>query len=99
MSTVPFAWFATAGTGWHSLHATASRSVPATRCFWWAPTPRAVVSELPFVSIGGAGWIAATARVASPWQVVHTRPIASLTPLRCFARLTVVEVYPGWHVP
>jgi hypothetical protein len=100
MSTVPFECEPLDGTVWQSVQTIATRIVPATRCCWCAPTPRAVVAVLPLRSTGGAGRIATFVRVASPWQDVQLPPLDSTVPFRCVAVTPVLDVdVAGWQPP
>ena len=69
--TVPLEWDIDVGTAWQSVQAIAVRIVPATRCAWCAPTPRAVTAVFPLRSAGGAAATSAFVRVASPWHDVQ----------------------------
>src|SRR5512140_769347 len=71
----------------------APRSVPATRCCWWAPTARVVGSVSPSVPIGGAAFC------VDPWHEVQVRSFTSRTPFTCVASCTVDCVYPAWQRP
>ena len=100
MSTVPFECEPLVGTAWQSVQTIATRIVPATRCAWCAPTPRAVVAVFPARSTGGAGRIATFVRVASPWQDVQLPPLVSTVPFRCVAVTAVLDVdVAGWQPP
>ena len=97
MSTVPFECALPIGTVWQSVQTIVTRIVPATRCAWCAPTPRAVVAVFPLRSAGGAAASSTFVRVASPWQEVqdcgeHAGPPISRIPVLCVAGFTVVEV-------
>ncbi|GAO03674.1 hypothetical protein PSR1_02558 [Anaeromyxobacter sp. PSR-1] len=70
----PSRWPRSAGTAWHSAHATAPAIAPPSRCARCAPTARSVVAVSPCVPSGGAALGRSAAVYAAtlvPWQNVQ----------------------------
>jgi hypothetical protein len=91
--------FAPPGTLWQSAQATAACHVEfMVRCAAWAPTPRAVVAVLPWVSRGGSE------RPAAPWHESHAvPPVTSTLPSMWRVGSVITLGFPAvivsWHEP